>query len=202
MNKIALVLAAAGIWCMSSCTDYSNLIGDCGDGILNLNEEEVDCGGVCDPCTSHCSNGVQDEDEIGVDCGGSCGFCPPPCQPTENTVVFSNSSLTWTVNGADYDHAFDDMDILTNHEDVVVTFQDSHDPWSNPLGIYYVGPGANQTYEDNEVDIYLETWPNYDYANDGQQIFIYLDSADVRNVVMCNLEFESGVVVTLHAEME
>ena len=29
----------------------------------------------------HCENGIQDMDETGIDCGGSCGPCPPPpCQ--------------------------------------------------------------------------------------------------------------------------
>lgn len=84
---------------MASCLNEDNKIPpNCYDGILNNNEEQIDCGGpcpLCDPCTNGiwnpelgetwvdcggecgecdpCNNGVQDGDEVGVDCGGSCG---------------------------------------------------------------------------------------------------------------------------------
>lgn len=70
----------------------------CGNGVLDLNESDVDCGGDCEPCTNagdtcvanrdcgaglscgadsqcdadSCENGEQDGDESDVDCGGSC----------------------------------------------------------------------------------------------------------------------------------
>ncbi len=79
-------------------------IGNCFDGIKNQNEEQIDCGGVCQKCpscndfkldqnelfvdcggscpacniekTNHCTNKIQDADELGIDCGGlNCGPC-------------------------------------------------------------------------------------------------------------------------------
>jgi len=84
---------------MASCLNDDNKIPpNCYDGLLNNNEEQIDCGGpcpLCDPCTNGvwnpelgetwrdcggdcgecdpCFNGIQDGDEVGVDCGGSCG---------------------------------------------------------------------------------------------------------------------------------
>ena len=48
----------------------------CNDGILNQDEENIDCGGSCLVCPT-CSDGIPNQDETGVDCGGSlCGPCP------------------------------------------------------------------------------------------------------------------------------
>ncbi len=50
----------------------------CNDGILNQNEKDIDCGGVCPPCPS-CFDLVQNGAELGLDCGGpdcpACGNC-------------------------------------------------------------------------------------------------------------------------------
>jgi hypothetical protein len=62
--------------CMSNCTGYDTSMcvqASCDDGILNQDEEAVDCGGIiCEACPPGCANGVQDGDESGIDCGGSC----------------------------------------------------------------------------------------------------------------------------------
>jgi hypothetical protein len=43
---------------------------------MNGDEEDVDCGGSCDPCiTNSCTDKTQNGDETGVDCGGSCFRC-------------------------------------------------------------------------------------------------------------------------------
>ena len=49
----------------------------CGDGLLNGNEIDVDCGGPdCEPCPS-CEDGLLNGEELGVDCGGpDCPACP------------------------------------------------------------------------------------------------------------------------------
>ena len=58
---------------------------NCVDGILNNDEEDVDCGGPnCGPCPT-CEDGEQNGGEEGVDCGGPCSF---PCR----------NSLFFTVN--------------------------------------------------------------------------------------------------------
>ena len=53
----------------------------CTNGILDWDEQNVDCGGQnCPPCTylhPHCSNGLFDYDEDKLDCGGKdCERCP------------------------------------------------------------------------------------------------------------------------------
>jgi hypothetical protein len=54
----------------------SCIFASCSDGILNQDETDVDCGGVCPACPS-CFDGIQNGDETGVDCGGTnCLPCP------------------------------------------------------------------------------------------------------------------------------
>lgn len=102
-----------GVDCGGSCGIACGEL--CGDGVLNGNEEETDCGGPdCEPCPS-CTDGLLNGDEIGIDCGGL--ECPPCatdgnctngildgdeawidcggtiCPPCENT-------FTWKVNGS------------------------------------------------------------------------------------------------------
>jgi hypothetical protein len=49
----------------------------CYDGVLNQDEEDIDCGGVCPPCIPKitCSDGLQNQGETGIDCGGPCNEC-------------------------------------------------------------------------------------------------------------------------------
>jgi hypothetical protein len=88
----------------------------CGDGLLNGNEIDVDCGGPdceacpscedellngeelgidcggpdCPPCPTDgdCTNGLLDGDELYIDCGGT--ICPP-----------CDGNMTWKANGTD-----------------------------------------------------------------------------------------------------
>ncbi len=56
----------------------------CNDGILNQDEQWIDCGGICGDCGEaatggSCINGFQDGEEVDVDCGGvpdTIGSCP------------------------------------------------------------------------------------------------------------------------------
>ena len=56
-----------------SCQDDEE-VATCEDGIMNGEEEGVDCGGPCPPCPT-CEDGIQNGEEEGVDCGGP--DCPP-----------------------------------------------------------------------------------------------------------------------------
>ena len=66
-----LVLAA-------SCYNEDNrILATCADGILNQDEQRIDCGGPnCEPCPPSCDNGILDYvdgwQEVGIDCGGPC----------------------------------------------------------------------------------------------------------------------------------
>ncbi|MEM6696794.1 MAG: hypothetical protein AAF599_00255, partial [Bacteroidota bacterium] len=52
---------------------FETLNNQCIDGVLNGDEEGVDCGGSCpNVCMPTCDDGIQNGDETGVDCGGSC----------------------------------------------------------------------------------------------------------------------------------
>ncbi|MFH1072051.1 MAG: hypothetical protein V1743_01325 [Nanoarchaeota archaeon] len=60
-----------GILFMFRECDY---IAQCHNGILDSNEEDVDCGGPCPVCPS-CTDGVRNGNEVNIDCGGSCEPC-------------------------------------------------------------------------------------------------------------------------------
>jgi len=59
----------------------------CGDGLLNGNEIDVDCGGPdCEACPS-CEDGLLNGEELGVDCGG------PDCEPCATDGDCTNGLL-------------------------------------------------------------------------------------------------------------
>ncbi len=63
-----------GVDCGGSCQTCNNGFS-CTDGILNGTETEIDCGGECPPCSpafDFCSDGIQNNGEEGIDCGGNC----------------------------------------------------------------------------------------------------------------------------------
>ena len=63
----------------------------CEDGLLNGEELGIDCGGPdCEPCATDgdCTNGLLDGDELYIDCGGT--ICPP-----------CDGNMTWKANGND-----------------------------------------------------------------------------------------------------
>lgn len=68
-----------GIDCGFPCPDFCP--PTCEDGIMNGDEEGIDCGGSCEyPCPPpNCGDGIQNGEETGVDCGApGCPDCPPP----------------------------------------------------------------------------------------------------------------------------
>jgi hypothetical protein len=70
---------------LASCLNEENKIPpNCYDGILNNNEEKIDCGGPCEEC-DHCENGIWNPErgETWRDCGGRC----PECAPCSNGIL-------------------------------------------------------------------------------------------------------------------
>ena len=63
----------------------------CFDGLLNQNEEGIDCGGPCQPCAS-CTDGILNQGEQGIDCGGPC----PPCETATTTSTTKTTTSTQT----------------------------------------------------------------------------------------------------------
>lgn len=80
LTAVCLIM---GSMMFSSCLNEDNKIPpNCYDGILNNDEELVDCGGPNCPLCDPCENGIY-EPELGeqwVDCGGDCD----PCDPSYN----------------------------------------------------------------------------------------------------------------------
>ncbi|MEL7123482.1 MAG: hypothetical protein AAFO07_28810, partial [Bacteroidota bacterium] len=75
------------------------------DGIQNLDEEGVDCGGSSGvPCPS-CFDGIQNQDEEGVDCGGICGFDCPEETPRADALAGS---------GLPFYHTFETEESFSN----------------------------------------------------------------------------------------
>ncbi|MEM9824904.1 MAG: hypothetical protein AAF985_27720, partial [Bacteroidota bacterium] len=75
------------------------------DGIQNLDEEGVDCGGSSGtPCPS-CFDGIQNQNEEGVDCGGICGTECPKATPRADALAGS---------GLPYFHTFETDESFNN----------------------------------------------------------------------------------------
>ena len=73
------VLAIGALILLTGCPNPDNKIPpNCFDGILNNNEQMVDCGGPCEEC-DHCTDSIFQPDlgETCLDCGGECGACDP-----------------------------------------------------------------------------------------------------------------------------
>ena len=63
------------------------------DGVQNLDEEGVDCGGSSPTACPSCTDGIQNGDETGIDCGGAdCIECPAG---TPRADALANSSLPY-----------------------------------------------------------------------------------------------------------
>ena len=61
-----------GTWVPSDAPITQQPGPDCGDGVMNQDEQGVDCGGVCPPCPplteTSCANGVDDDFDGSTDC--------------------------------------------------------------------------------------------------------------------------------------
>ncbi|MDO8642814.1 MAG: thrombospondin type 3 repeat-containing protein [Candidatus Woesearchaeota archaeon] len=77
-------------------------VNQCANGVQDVGELGVDCGGVCAnvcpvvPPVNQCNNGVQDVGELGVDCGGVCAnVCPvvPPIPPIPPVVPVAHTRI-------------------------------------------------------------------------------------------------------------
>ena len=177
---ITSVLLLGLLVTVSSCEeekfDYP-LLASAHDGIQNMDETGIDCGGsITDPCPS-CSDGIQNGNETGVDCGGpDCEECP------------ADTPRYWELSGLyPYLHTFelvDSADNLMDGEANSVEMQfGTADPagsehivgkYIRPEGLvadgfsdYKFAPLESGTYDFSEnnkftLDVFL---PTYDYGN-------------------------------------
>ncbi|WP_166385050.1 hypothetical protein [Polaribacter sp. 11A2H] len=92
-SVLMLIGLLVSISCQQEKFDY-DVLGTHYDGIQNLDEEGIDCGGSSGtPCEvpATCTDGVQNGDETGIDCGGSaCDACPIE---TPRADVLADTSL-------------------------------------------------------------------------------------------------------------
>jgi hypothetical protein len=77
-----------GIDCGGLCQPCST----CNDNIKNQGEEAVDCGGPCPPCPT-CFDGILNQGEIDIDCGGPCKRCRTEEEPSKNSSGFMKNFL-------------------------------------------------------------------------------------------------------------
>lgn len=74
-----LFVAVMSVFMAGCLNDDNKIPPNCYDGILNNEEENIDCGGPNCPLCDPCENGIW-EPELGeqwVDCGGECDPCDP-----------------------------------------------------------------------------------------------------------------------------
>jgi hypothetical protein len=78
--------------CKDEIFDYE-ILATHSDGIQNLDEEGIDCGGSSPTACPSCTDGIQNGDETGVDCGGAdCVECPTA---TPRADALANAGLPY-----------------------------------------------------------------------------------------------------------
>ncbi len=92
-----------GLFLISSCEDNDPefdfaVLPSYHDGIQNLDEDGIDCGGGSGVVCPSCNDGIQNQGEAGVDCGGPCGNECPEATPRFDALVGS---------GLPYFHTFE-----------------------------------------------------------------------------------------------
>ena len=78
-------------------------ISSCSNGLLDIDEYGVDCGGACGSA-SCCNNGAQELDESGIDCGRDCSQCVRTEENTGRCKVRTTNSVGARCSG-DYSPA-------------------------------------------------------------------------------------------------
>jgi len=111
-----------------SCECVIDLVWQCNNGVLDGNEECIDCGGDC-PCEipCHCYNGVKDGNEEFIDCGGDCDECICTKDEWEEYCILltNGSSKTWElVKSADrFDNEVDFLSLFWDGEGLPPSIQ-------------------------------------------------------------------------------
>ncbi len=114
MKTITNTRTKIGVWALSISTliafvsceeeklfdDLNNVLPSYVDGIQNLDEEGVDCGGGSGVACPTCSDGIQNQGEEGIDCGGPCEACIPTPRADELQSSTSPYFFTFEANDA------------------------------------------------------------------------------------------------------
>jgi hypothetical protein len=91
-----------GVDCGGSCPPCNDGYS-CNDNILNGTEVSVDCGGECPPCfLNFCEDGIQNNGEQGIDCGGECEVPCDLCEIEQANIIEGFNSVPFNM-GSNYD---------------------------------------------------------------------------------------------------
>ncbi len=93
------------------CLEEETVEETCDDGIHNQNEEDIDCGGLCEACVTlpepTCDDGLRNQGEADIDCGGP---CPTACEIEDDTPEEDDGD-------AENNNEEDDSDSAENEEE-------------------------------------------------------------------------------------
>jgi hypothetical protein len=207
MKRIFLFIAAISFCVMFfSCKDHKidkDKYGNCTDAVQNQNEEGIDCGGVCAPCSS-CDDGIKNNNETGIDCGGVCTSCTPPCTipaATLDYTLFSSSSFSTdgsqSASSGYYSGVNDDISISLSGGVLIhigIRFKEDFNPITFiPLNSTMIFKTLSYStfniYNDNEVKInYYDSFNNFSGSVEaGYLIYLTKISNTTVRIQFCNI---------------
>lgn len=186
-----------GVDCGGPCP-ACNAGSSCTDGIRNGTEISVDCGGGCPPCfpSNLCSDGIQNNGETGIDCGGE---CENPCNPCEIEVQNNIIHYNRTLNGVScyYSSADGTINITGSAYDMDLYVNISTPTEIPLLGAYTTKYQYNLGNKDIAARVLIGSF--YSTADEWQTI--YITSTDPLTVMMCDIEF-SGQYFNFTTDLE
>ncbi len=176
-----------GVDCGGRC-DPCNGGFSCSDGILNGTELGVDCGGECLPCFPEqnlCFDGIQNNGEDGIDCGGPCEFPCNLCEPSQNNVIYG---MTYTISECEY-NTFNELYEIQGYfgfSGPTLTIRIKNVPNTLPeTGVY---PVQSTSIFSKAISINIDyPFGQNLYAIEGQSVYI-IDN-DPIEVIMCGVDF-------------
>ena len=194
-NFIWLLLLLCGLALPFSCTKEDlkeyGVVPSHHDGIQNLDEEGVDCGGSSGVACPSCFDGIQNQDEEGVDCGGICGFSCPEATPRADELAGTDLPYYHSFetedshrnlseiegNSVTVDYAFADP---AGSEDLVTRYNRPEGLVADGFSDYkfqkFDTPIDFSTYHKFELDVYIPSGTAFDGPFTPTAEIIFFDS--------------------------
>lgn len=97
---------------INACTPAA----DCGNGVQDVDETAIDCGGSDCPACVTCSDGIMNGSETAIDCGGSCAACPGSFIKGTYSGKTTGPMVIFYDPAVDVDTIFTAPDIATTYE--------------------------------------------------------------------------------------
>jgi len=208
--KIVLILGI--LFTFTECETTPPI--SCEDGIMNQDEEGVDCGGPCAPCNGgfSCSDGIRNGTEIGVDCGGEClpcfpaqnlcfdgiqnggeegidcgGPCSLPCNfcnPSQDNVVYG---MTYDISDCEYDSFNEVYEVIGRFgiNGPTLTVKIASPNTPPAIGAYIV---RSTSIYSQAISIRIDYFTGQNlYAVEGQSVYI-VDNNPLE-IILCDINF-------------